>query len=415
MFTGLRGTRASDHLDMIRGVAAVVVLLFHVRYRFFLDFADITSPGLVTRLWYIVTAFGHDAVMVFFVVSGFLVGSSAVRDLRSGQWRWSDYLIARGVRLYVVLIPGLLLTLGWDALGMTLFPYHAIYTGFSQNYINDFSSVSATLNWRTFWGNFLFLQTIRVPPFGSNAALWSLAFEFWYYLAFPLMATVAFSRTAPWRRALAAVAALAVLYFAGQTIALYFPLWLLGLVVGMLPSTTLVVRRRALWSAATGVVFLTWLGVGHLGSVKAAFGSSLLAIDACTGVTFALWLYTLLHDRRPANDGVYGITARALAAFSYTLYLVHLPLLVFLRAWLVPDRPWAVTPTTVGAAGVITLVALAYAYAVAHLTEANTSRLRKALSDWWRRDRVRQQGEGKRQPAFAGDPHGASSVARRHQ
>jgi peptidoglycan/LPS O-acetylase OafA/YrhL len=106
---------------MIRGLAAVMVLFFHVRYRFFLDYADLSEPTLLTRAWYVATAFGHDAVMVFFVVSGFLVGSGTLNACRTGRWNWPNYITARTVRLYVVLVPGLLLTLLWDQLGLQFF------------------------------------------------------------------------------------------------------------------------------------------------------------------------------------------------------------------------------------------------------------------------------------------------------
>ena len=54
---------------------------------------------------------------------------------------------------------------------------------------------TATLTWPVLAANALFLQTIvaarnaphPVPTFGSNGALWSLSYEFWYYLAFPLL------------------------------------------------------------------------------------------------------------------------------------------------------------------------------------------------------------------------------------
>ena len=42
----------------------------------------------------------------------------------------------------------------------------------------------------TFWGNLVFLQTILVPTYGTNALLWSLANEFWYYMLFPLLAVL---------------------------------------------------------------------------------------------------------------------------------------------------------------------------------------------------------------------------------
>src|SRR6185369_2558000 len=38
--------------------------------------------------------------------------------------------------------------------------------------------------------NAVFLQTIAAPTFGSDAPLWSLAYEFWYYVMFPLLMLV---------------------------------------------------------------------------------------------------------------------------------------------------------------------------------------------------------------------------------
>src|SRR5689334_8152514 len=36
----ISGKRVSDDLDLVRGLAAVAVLVYHVRYRFFFDYAD---------------------------------------------------------------------------------------------------------------------------------------------------------------------------------------------------------------------------------------------------------------------------------------------------------------------------------------------------------------------------------------
>jgi peptidoglycan/LPS O-acetylase OafA/YrhL len=44
-----------------------------------------------------------------FVLSGFLISSTVLRSQVSGDWSWRDYAINRSIRLYVVLIPGLLL------------------------------------------------------------------------------------------------------------------------------------------------------------------------------------------------------------------------------------------------------------------------------------------------------------------
>jgi len=74
--------------------------------------------------------------------------------------------------------------------------------------------------------------------------------------------------------------------------------------------------------------------------VRNALGNSLWLTDLVTGGLFATWLYALLHDRHATSQNAYGRLARLLASISYTLYVVHLPLLVFLRAWFVPGAPW---------------------------------------------------------------------------
>jgi peptidoglycan/LPS O-acetylase OafA/YrhL len=52
---------------MLRGLAAVEVVCFHLRGTFFVD----RSPGSGAMLWlfYFLTSLGHQAVMVFFVLS----------------------------------------------------------------------------------------------------------------------------------------------------------------------------------------------------------------------------------------------------------------------------------------------------------------------------------------------------------
>ncbi len=381
---GLRETRAANDLDMIRGLAAVAVLLYHVRYRFFLDFGEVQDSGPIATGWYLLTAFGHDAVMVFFVVSGLLVGAGTVLSCRAGRWSWPDYLSARCVRLYVVLVPGLLLTAFWDQLGLGLFETHPIYTGAAQPYAHDFFNVPERAGGATFLTNLLFLQGIIGPPFGSNEALWSLTFEFWYYIAFPFIAVAVIGPGSPQRRIMAAGAAALVFYVCGPTIAAYFPIWLLGVAVGILPSSSVISRVPRVWSWVLGGFFALWLLASHTSAVRSILGDSLWLIDSATGLFFAIWLYALLHDRRKAAGGVYALVSQRLAGMSYTLYVVHLPLLVFLRAWLAPNEPWAPTARLIGLGCAIAGLAMIYASAVASLTERRTGAVRRAV-DTWRR------------------------------
>src|SRR5437899_8248525 len=187
---------ASAHLDVIRAAAAWAVVWGHLRTLFFVDFQHLHSPGWLLGTLYFFTGFGHQAVMVFFVLSGFLISATVIKSHISGTWSWREYAINRSTRLYVVLIPGLLLGLFWDLAGSALSASTGVYT----HPLSDLgpSVPLSNLNVGNFFGNLLFLQTIICPPFGSNTPLWSLANEFWYYALFPvaLSAALAFTRKA---------------------------------------------------------------------------------------------------------------------------------------------------------------------------------------------------------------------------
>jgi len=394
------GTRASLHLDLVRGLAALAVLLFHVRYRFFLDYSEVPAPGVLAKTWYLLTSFGHDAVMVFFVLSGFLVGGAVVRARRTGRWNLRQYATSRIVRLYVVLIPALLLTLFWDRLGLYAFGGNPIYTGAAASYRHDFFSVASRAGTGSLLGNLFFLQGVSVPPFGSNDALWSLAFEGWYYLVFPLL-VIPFAASSSPRLRLGAVLAVAVVsWFVGPTITKYFATWLFGVVVAMMPASRFLSRRATYWITAAGLAVSSWVAMTHLHAIRVALGDSLLVIDSSVAAAFALWLYVCAHDDAPAHDNPYARIARGLAGFSFTLYAVHLPVLVFLRAWLVPGTPWTPSADVIALGLALAAVAALYAYGIASVTEAHTERVRR-----WALAGARVRPARSFAPAVDGTPH----------
>jgi peptidoglycan/LPS O-acetylase OafA/YrhL len=71
--------------------------------------------------------------------------------------------------------------------------------------------------------------------------------------------------------------------------------------------------------------------------------------------------------------------SRELARFSYTLYAVHVPILVFLTSLAVADSRWIPTPRTLLTAFGILLVITVYAWVVAFLTEFRTDTVRAKL------------------------------------
>jgi len=117
------------HLDLMRGLAALMVCAGHLRAFLLVDSAKIQSPGLITKALYFLTGLGHQAVVVFFVLSGFFVGGGIVKAHSQNKWVWKLYAIRRLSRFWIVLLPALLLTLILDLLGRHLFPdgYNGVY------------------------------------------------------------------------------------------------------------------------------------------------------------------------------------------------------------------------------------------------------------------------------------------------
>lgn len=99
---------ASVHLDALRGIAAIGVCLSHLRDVFFRDYPTLPHHSPLLALLYLATGLGHQWVIIFFVLSGYLVGGSVLRAHATDRWSWSGYLFNRLTRLYIVLFPALI-------------------------------------------------------------------------------------------------------------------------------------------------------------------------------------------------------------------------------------------------------------------------------------------------------------------
>jgi peptidoglycan/LPS O-acetylase OafA/YrhL len=354
-------------LDAVRGVAALLVCAYHVRYLLLMDYSQLTAHRRLWLLPYVVCGLGHQAVLVFFVLSGYLVGGSTVRSIERGSWTWRGYLLHRGVRLWLVLLPALLIGGAIDATALHLHLAPGLYGGLVPNHITF--DVRPNLTWKAFFGSLFFVQKILTPVFGSNGALWSLAYEFWYYLIFPLGLLAVRGRYSAVLRISCAVGFLAACRFVGHDILMLLPVWLLGALLAVVPVRANGARLR-------------WLAVALYCPFFVAFsrgdpmGLNLRDYAIAVG-TFAL-LWVLLGAQEPYGKEWFVRPSREAAGFSYTLYLFHTPLLMVLAALLVGDSRWI--PTAGHAAAALGCLALAVglAYPIARLTEFHTAEVR----DW---------------------------------
>jgi peptidoglycan/LPS O-acetylase OafA/YrhL len=362
-----KDTTASVLLDLLRGLAALMVLFGHWRNLLFIDYPQLTTHKLAMIVPYALTSAGHQAVVIFFVLSGYLISGSVFRSFERGQWSWSSYLTHRIVRLWVVLIPGLLLCALWDNLGLHLHLAPALYGGAVRNHL--IGDVHQTLLTHIFFGNLFFLQSLLVPIFGSDGPLWSLANEFWYYLLFPLGLAVFRRQFSLPERIVSGVLFLGIAWFVRHGILQLFPVWLLGTVLALLPPPRLGMRSRIVATVLySPLAFIL---------AKAHTIPGLLS-DYLFGIATFVFLWVILSATNRADpDTLFARASRSLARSSYTLYVVHVPFVLFLTAIFLGEQRWTPNAQHLLKGLAILAVTMLYAYLVASLTEFHTDSIRR--------------------------------------
>jgi len=300
----------SLYLDLVRFAAALVVFLSHAAGSKF-------SGGLFWQL----IQFGGEAVVIFFALSGFVIGYVVEHKDKGPR----EYALNRTARIYSVAVPALILTFALDAAGQAI-------DGTKYSNISGFGSTSHT--WQLLNAIFFTSQFWHssIAP-GTNGPYWSLGFEIWYYVAFGLLTFA--SR----RAAIIGIAALALLV--GPKIAFLFPMWASGLlayrVCARRPPGA--VTGFSLW-ALSSVLLATLLLLplrhhklydfpqptpdfvaGHLYyyGVAAAFCLNVVGFRGASAL-FAPWL-----------ERFTGVI-RWCGARTFALYLLHMPLLHFMVA-----------------------------------------------------------------------------------
>jgi peptidoglycan/LPS O-acetylase OafA/YrhL len=340
---------------MLRGLASCFVACAHLRSFVFENFGSLKEPGWIVKIFYALTSLGHASVIVFFAMSGFLVGGKALVDMTTDRWSWPRYLLRRSTRLLIVVVPALLATLVLDSIGIRL-TGNAGYDGSLYQLYSSGPSLDQPPSYSvwTFLGNLAFLQTVYVPIFGSNSPMWSLANEFWYYIVFPLAATIFFFRHDVVRGAISIVILIALVFFLPWPLLEGGLIWVAGAAaawVTRIPSWARAYRHIGMRVLAFALVLLA------LAVTRKPFAHSDLVLGLC--VAFMLPVLAWL----PSFGRLYQSSAQAVAEVSYTLYLTHFPLLTLLV--FVNFAPYRFQPGLQGALVYCGLLAVTVTWAVA--------------------------------------------------
>jgi peptidoglycan/LPS O-acetylase OafA/YrhL len=297
-------------LDGIRGLAALYVVLHHCWLLTFHGYPANTGPVWLGWLLY-----GHLAVVVFFVLSGF---SLAVSPARKG-WQLGGMARFARRRAWRILPPY------WAAL---LFSLVIAWAVTPQPHNGPPTGRSVLVY------GLLLQDVVRAPV--PNGTFWSIAVEAELYLVLPLLLLI--------RRRAGAVAVLAAttvpvvaLGLSGTSVSTvdkltgltpqFVPLFAVGMVgAGVIAASDRVRRLPWHWLAALAAapVLLMMILQGSVWTVHNYYW-----IDLAIGPAIAM-LLAAVATRRPAPLVWLLDTApvRRLGAFSYSLYLIHAPIVV---------------------------------------------------------------------------------------
>lgn len=318
-------------LDGLRGIAALVVLLCHT----FLLKPELAQaylgPTLIERgtIWWWASFTplhlfwaGTEAVYVFFVLSGYVL---ALPFLRGTDRGWVGYYPKRLLRLYLPVWGAFALAVMW----VTLFP---------RRYPESASA------WLQLHNSKLTSRTVRADlllypdPGYFNSPLWTLKYEVIFSLLLPVYIMVA--KKLPRANILKAVVLMGVTvgFAHRQPSLLYFlPMFGLGVLMAMESERLSRLGKaihelrygRAVWGALALVALLL------LNSYWTMFGFTtdfsklwyLLRIALLLMMTGAcLLLFVVVNCREGSR--LSGRPARWLGSRSFSLYLVHEPIVV---------------------------------------------------------------------------------------
>ena len=173
-------TSLSWSLDFLRWVAAFLVVIGHLRSLMFVEYEKIESITIIDKMFYFFTGFGHESVIVFFVLSGYLVGGEFLRIDKTNKM-FMIYMIKRFSRIFMVFFPALIIGGIIDLIGSHWINYGGIYQNAFHIPSMNFS-VLDRLTPEIFLTNLTMMQTSLGHTLGSNGPLWSLANEWWYYM-----------------------------------------------------------------------------------------------------------------------------------------------------------------------------------------------------------------------------------------
>lgn len=323
-------------LDSLRAGAAQIVLIGHI-------YSMVLRPERTLGI-------GDLGVVVFFVLSGFLIGYTTLKRFNRDDYDLRRYLADRFSRIFVPYLPALVLILFIDS---AVFAWTDTRTYIEHYTLQDFVASLLMLQQHPaglFFDEILGASSLKLSTFSSARPLWTVAVEWWLYLSFGLLVFRA--------RQIVSSRRWQLLFAACASVPLF------NAIAGTGAGLSLV------WFVMCGLAWVYWRGRERIDAAVAAIMNSVGPVRGfLRAAPFLLLLLIVarllwtgfLETRQPFERllfydfNLYGLimmlcvvlfllkgtrmegernrTVRFIADYSYSLYLIHYSVIFMLHAF----------------------------------------------------------------------------------
>lgn len=308
-------------LNWIRAVCSILVVFGHARFFYpDQDLSRFEEFSLFKLVLLSPTSLAMESVAIFFLISGFLVGGQIWRNVHSGIFHWKRFLVDRLTRLWIVLIPGLILS------------------GIVANLIkHNFNSLNfSTEDFSTIGCNFVFMMPTRCQPYASNESLWTLGYEFYFYLFFAFSVMLFKKNSSLISKLINTLGIAAVLFvFSIELLSLFFA-WFMGYLVFMFSSKSKRSQIEPSNSNLHVLAILLLIFASVLSNTLIQSEKQVIILTSVFG-SYAILLSTKFNNSQKKSKTVITKLFDFLGRSSFSIYVFHLPV-IQLSYFILGDR-----------------------------------------------------------------------------
>lgn len=323
-------------LHILRGLAALYVLIGHARWLLWEGYAAYlkhsNSYTIIEKIClYVLSGFryGHQAVILFIVLSGFVIHLKNAELLKTNpthKVRVLPFYVHRFIRIYPTYLLAIIVTYFLDLFGTN--KGYFIYDS-RTNYDLINSCIKSNVTVENMIDNLLFFGGILSPVWGSNGPIWSLSFEWWFYVFYPIILFT--HKTNKWLPIFLVITLFfmsifiniesSVFLFLRQVFSLMI-CWWLGVFLAEIYVGKIQLKLRFVYFFSVAFLFLPIVDSDLFCDILVSIGL-LGVIGVLISLEPKLYMGHMLFK-----------TLFFLGNISFSVYIIHMPILVFLSGFL---------------------------------------------------------------------------------